>query len=318
MTLDFNTGKDIIVSYEKKKGKPYIGFIAPNGDYISFNILMGDRSFHDSPWNPVSYTFLDYISYIVRNTNVNTHFNWWNKIGEKDTRDKYYEFNHYPNIKELVLRGFNPFFDYNRSSISDFITKLDERISLSYGKHGYEMMVYDLLIFFRNAYANKTFFETIGKKFYVDSERDIIKKYNLDKRDVDKIRDTYKSYLKMQLLSYQKDIIVQYLGYDAIERFDQNGMRASTLAANKDSDKLFLFNPRVITSSCLNVYERYYNYLLMDWTIQRLPRYCYNYETKTYEIIDLFYQSEHEEKLKQEIQAIRKLVPLCERYKYFR
>lgn len=126
--------------------------------------------------------------------------------------------------------------------------------------------------------------------------------------------------MKEELLSYFKDICVQYLGYDSLERFKTNGDNLNIPSFGEYYNFDFLANPRIITSSYPNINERYYNYLLMDWVVHRLPRYNYNEETGLYEksAFSMIYQSETEQKLEQEIQSIKKNVPIKERKKYFR
>lgn len=315
MILNYNTGKEIISDYEDRKKETYIGFITPNGDYISFNNLLGGRSFHGEAWNPVSYAFLSYASYILKNTDVNTAFEWAQGIENGRMQKNLYEKNHYPGMKEIVLRGVRRFNDCNHTSIDDFLYTLEHQLENTYRFRGYDMMVYDLLVFFKNAYANKTFFETIGTKLYADNQDYIHEKYNLDEKSYDDAESFYLNYLKKQVLSYQKDILVQYLGYDSIERFS-----SSVDVINNDIDN-FEDVPRIIMTSDPNPYERFYNYLLMDWQVQRLPRYYWHEDKKKYEVEDSFMQyhkSSTYEKLEQELNAIKKCTSRLERKKYFR
>lgn len=124
--------------------------------------------------------------------------------------------------------------------------------------------------------------------------------------------------MKEELLSHLKDICVQYLGYDALERFSPDGSLIEVPDRYEDYDSYFLDTPRVITSSYPN--ERYYNYLIMNWDVHSVPRYYYNLQTGLYEKDDfsMFYQSDAEQRLGEEIKSIRKLVPLDERKNYFR
>lgn len=184
--------------------------------------------------------------------------------------------------------------------------------------------MYQLLLFFRNAYKNKRFFESIQRKITIenpDVAKNRIKYYYRECHLSDyRLDSIYEDELKHELLSHFKDICVQYLGYDSLERFQPNGTLIK-IPLYGDYEKFdFLANPRVITSSYPNTNERYFNYLVMNWTVHKLPRYYYNEKTGIYEKSDfsLFYQNETEQKLEKEIQSIKKLVPLKERYKYFR
>lgn len=134
------------------------------------------------------------------------------------------------------------------------------------------------------------------------------------------LESIYRDYLKEDLLSHLKDICVQYLGYDSLERFHPNGSEIEIPYRYDDYDFDFLANPRIITSSYPNVNERYYNYLIMDWTVHKIPRYYYNEQTGLYEksVLSSFYKSETEQKLEQEIKSIKKLVQLQDRKQYFR
>ena len=98
------------------------------------------------------------------------------------------------------------------------------------------------------------------------------------------------------ILSYLKDTLVQYLDYDSVETQ----------------------TPRTITTTCINVNERFYNYKLMDFQIVQLPRMIYEPSTKTYKSMPFVYQTEKEEILEKEINSIKKLVKREERYKYFK
>ena len=61
MTLDFYQKE--IEKEEGWSGEPYVGYFAPNGKLIHYNILFGGRH-HDDWRNPVSLAFLKYISFI--------------------------------------------------------------------------------------------------------------------------------------------------------------------------------------------------------------------------------------------------------------
>lgn len=188
----------------------------------------------------------------------------------------------------------------------------------------YTAFEYKLLLFFKNAYKDKKFFDSIQRKISIENP-DIVKKRlkyeykNCNFSDM-RLDSTYRDYLKKELLSHLKDICVQYLGYDSLERFKPNGAELKIPYWYEDYDFDFSDFPRIITSSYPNVNERYYNYLIMGWAVHKLPRYYYNEQTGLYEKNDfnILYQSESEQKLELEINSIKKLVPLKERKKYFR
>ena len=120
-----------------------------------------------------------------------------------------------------------------------------------------------------------------------------------------------------------KEILVSHLGYHSVESNCY----------------------KTITTSSWNIYEKFYNYLLMDYSIQQISRFYYDKEKEIYverplieehfynekdeqgNIIDTksvymnirdYLTSDRELRLKDEIQAIKKLVPINERSKYFR
>ena len=74
------------------------------------------------------------------------------------------------------------------------------------------------------------------------------------------------------------------------------------------------------TLSKINIYERFYNYLLMDFTIQRVPKKIY--DPKLERFVDYnrseFLMPDSELRLKEEIEAIKKHVKIKDRPKFFR
>ena len=111
-----------------------------------------------------------------------------------------------------------------------------------------------------------------------------------------KIEYQYNDYLSKNLLSYLKDTLVMYLGYDSVERMTS----------------------RTITTAHLNINERFYNYLLMDFSIHQVPKMIYDPVCKCYKPYTLEYQTEKEKILGMEIESIKKLVKREDRYHYFR
>ena len=93
-----------------------------------------------------------------------------------------------------------------------------------------------------------------------------------------------------------KDILVQACNYDSIE------------------SQLY----RTITTSKFNIYETFYDYILNDYTIHQIRKKVYDEEQEKY--IDYqqspFMISDKELRLKEELESIRKNVPLDERKQY--
>lgn len=321
MTIEFK--EEQISLREKETREPYIGYFAPNGKLIDYNILLGEN-YHDAWQNPVSWAFLSWVSYIVEGTSIEELKEW---AYSSDMIIK----NQYPGIDEYVVRGYGINYDFNYECFDDFLETLHKKINSiedTWHKLGnienYKAFEYQLLLFFRNAYKNKKFFDTIQRKISIENPNIVKERLKSQYRNCNftdrDLESTYRNHLKKELLSYLKDICVQYLGYDSLERFNPNGATIKIPYWYQDYDFDFSANPRIITSSYPNVNERYYNYLLMDWSIHRLPRYYYNEQTGLYERSDFitFYQSETEQELEQEIQSIKRFVPLKERKKYFR
>lgn len=94
----------------------------------------------------------------------------------------------------------------------------------------------------------------------------------------------------------------------------------SVLIQACDVDSLECSMPRTIQTSKLNIYERFYNYLLMDYTIQRVPKKIY--DPKLERFVDYnrseFLMPDSELRLKEEIEAIKKHVKIKDRPKFFR
>lgn len=107
----------------------------------------------------------------------------------------------------------------------------------------------------------------------------------------------YYWYLKNLMLDRYKTVIVQYMQYHLVERCKKG-----------------------ITTCDSKPYETFYNYLLNDFTIHQIPSMIYDNNRKMYisYIQNPFLVPDSELRLKEEIQAIKKLVPLNERKKYYR
>lgn len=318
MTVEFK--KEQIVKKEQYKRKPYIGYFSPNGELIDFNILFGESG-HDCWKNIVSSTFLGFVSYAIVGTSVQEL-----KSDEDDSEiiKNYIKDLTYPGIDEYVIRGLGKWPDMNLYNFNTFLNYLNtclEQDKLNYYSNEYDKFKYELLLFFKNAYKNKTFFDTIGRKIEVVSKQDYISNKCFQNLNDEAKEDFYIYYLKKELMQYFKDIAVMYLGYDSLETFKPNGEFIEIQPWYEKYEFDFEKNPRIITSSYPNTNERYYNYLLMDWCIHKIPRFFYNEQTEKYEPgpdYYRFHQNENEEILEKEIQAIKKLTPLKDRYKYFR
>lgn len=93
------------------------------------------------------------------------------------------------------------------------------------------------------------------------------------------------------------DLYVQLFNFDKIERLKNT-----------------------ITTSKLNIYETFFNYYLMNFVINTIPKVMFNKETKGLIVLEHsdFIVSGQEREYEEEIQQIKKHVPLNERHRYFR
>lgn len=85
-------------------------------------------------------------------------------------------------------------------------------------------------------------------------------------------------------------------------------------------DKIETMFPKTITTTKLNPYEYYFNYLLMDYNIVQLPRVIFDKREKKFITIvpnDYSMASYYDEGYKQELELIKKKVPKMDRKKYF-
>lgn len=160
--------------------------------------------------------------------------------------------------------------------------------------------------FFYNCYSNGLFSEGYGKEIlFMDFEifeeqirHSINKIYGANYSDVyDEIEYRYKQYVNSKMLDIIKETYIQYLGLHSVER-----------------------TKKTITTSNSNIYETFYNYLLNDYTIYQIPSMVFDEKNKKYVEYNpnRYFLSSKEQKLKEEIESIKRLVKVNERYKYYR
>jgi len=106
--------------------------------------------------------------------------------------------------------------------------------------------------------------------------------------------------LLSEILKDKNDFLVQAVGFDKIE----TQLR------------------RTITTSKLNINEAFFNYLIMEWQIQQIPKCLIDTESKRLRGIgtndfSLNNNSGLERELSKEIQLIKKYIPILERPRYF-
>lgn len=170
----------------------------------------------------------------------------------------------------------------------------------------YEEVYLRMYQFFYNCYSNGLFSEGYGKEIlFVDSEtfeeqnkNSLTKIYGSDySRLYDAIEYEYKKYVNSKMLDIIKETYIQYLGLHSVERVR-----------------------KTITTSDSNIYETFYNYLLNDYTIFQIPKMVFDEKKKKYVEYNTnrYFLSSKEQKLKSEIESIKKLVKVDDRYKYYR
>lgn len=327
MTIKYQ--EDEILNIEKwNYNRPFIGYLNPYGQLLNYCQLVGEYG-HDNWRNPATPIFLSFISFVIKNKKIKQlEEAQWDKDRSLFLKNKYEGFD------DIVKRGLSYGQDINYHSYDDFLKALNkvlqeekksEKIHIKYcetywDKDPWDKLRYDLAHFFEKCYSNKDFFRSLGRIIAVENRYDICQKYN--KKDSWKQHEFYYEYCLIQLMSYFKDIAVQYLGYDSIERaiaeYDLVQINNIQSASNGYT---FASNPRLITTSCPNPNERFYNWLLMDWQIQRIPRMLWNEEDQRFieeNTITKYYQTEKEEILGKEIESIKKQVPKEYRKQYFR
>lgn len=322
MTLDYKEHDMSLI----EESSPLMGYFEPDGEFIDFSTLL-DVPTHDGDATiPPVYEFLNWVSYIIKDTDYKT-------FGNTDDR----EYLKYPGIDEVVKRGYEYDYGYNSCNIEEFKKSLDievfrmeniirnNKINDKYNL--FDKWRYNILLFFQKAYSKRPFFEAIARQIKVDNPDAYIerqKKYYGDYFFRDYQKEYGQHICKMIINDNFKDICVQYLGYDSLERFSPDGRLIKPPVREyilTDGPTNFQKTPRVITTSAPNPNERFYNYLLMNWDLHIIPRYIFNENKGVYEVQPKYmnyHLNTKEENYQKEIKSIKKLVRLENRYKYFR
>lgn len=172
----------------------------------------------------------------------------------------------------------------------------DIKYDFKYGRNPskFLLMKYDLLLFFRNCYLRGNFDQGFGQKVRFMNMAEFYDKVfqYMEQKSFNFQYDLYKT---KELLGLLKQVFVCYMGYHSVERI-----------------------PRTITTSETKIYETFWNYLLHEFNIVQLPRMIFDPNKKIYieRPINEFFIPDSELRLKAELQSVKKLVPLDERYKY--
>ena len=336
MTIDYQEEEILRREDNVWRKKPFIGYISPKGDIINFSTLIGEPG-HGNWRNPITPYFLKYISFLVIGENYEKYKNDKNEVFRQ-----MYENNKYEGFDDIVRRGLNYFEFCNYDDYNSFLERLNETIkkqeksrqdwaklcsetSFSYRNDDscWTDLEYDLMHFFEKCYSSRDFFHSFGRVIKVHNQTTVLEKYQGHYEDTYRGKeDFYYNYCVVNLMSYFKDIMIQYLGYDSIERawpnYDLNILNNLYRASNGYT---FAPNPKTILTSCPNPNERFYNWAINDWVIKRVPRMYWNEQEKRFIQENpsmICYQTEKEEILANEIESIRRQVPKQYRKKYFR
>lgn len=274
------------LEYNKKfenKHQNFIGYITSEGETLDYSRPFGNGG-HDR--NHVTDFFARYFYYDIyedygRIITIN-HKNEW-LIGEEYKK---------------------AFRNYCREKLLEECRSIEWRLKEDWYVGKDDMLKLRLRNLFINCYQNEDFFQGFGRRLAL-MDKDTFEEFyeqthNLSNKDYDEkneeIEWAYNDYWAFMILSYLKDTFVQYLGYDSVE----------------------IQLPRTICTSHFNINERFYNYKLMDFHIQQVPKMIYDPIDKMYKPIFIEYQTEKEEFLEKEIQSIKRLVKREDRYNYFR
>lgn len=274
----------------------FIGYLSPIGERIDYSRPFGLGG-HDV--NPSTELFREYL--------------YLSEINQKQYNEFYDEkryLEHERNYTENMRDYLQPEIEYKRTLIAKYGLSDDQ----------YRLLDDDILRFFYNCYSNELF--SVGfngdntimttNEFYekcfrpIDERRKRLYPRQPDEDDyrywchvpsLYNLEDAYRQYKLKRILEIIKDVMVRYLGYHYVARV-----------------------PRTIYTSNFKIYETFYNYLLNDYTIYQLPKMNYDINQKKYveQMQNEFLVSDSELRLKQEIQSIKRLVPLNERSKYYR
>lgn len=226
-----------------------------------------------------------------------------------------------PFHKEIANYNIYGEFDmYARDKFIGCILPNGELFECKKGQHGFGMSRNELDFFFNRMLANWSQEEALD---FLYKQRDY---YKNKMRSDDRLYmiffvDWQINYAK-NFFDLDSEFMKKYVGLANI-RLD-NGDIASFNCADfvvqlAHLDKVEKL-PLTITTSRVEIYEHFFNYLLMDFNVRQIPAVVFNEEKGDFcyyrpdELITLGTERELEE----EIKLIKKYIPLSERHNYFR
>jgi len=298
MILPFN--EKVVNNEEISEGslrRPnFVGYLNPKGEEINYALPFGRGGHNNNPTTEL-FQFYFYIRY--------QEYRDGNFVCFGD--------------RKPAIKNEKEFVKIRLKELRKNVERLRNK-NLTYRLDKYNLMDYDLLCFFKNCYDNGIFNDGFGKYVrlisdYKFSEEFMLPIYEKRKKLYPREKNEkfdeynnripinlqfdyqYEKYIDSMILDLLKEVFISYMGYHSVER-----------------------TPRTITTSSFKIYETFYNYLLNDFTIYQLPKMIYDNEKKMYieNKQNEFLIPDSELRFKEEIESIRKRVPLEERSKYYR
>lgn len=275
MTLPYyeDIVNDEAINYESFKYPNFVGYLNPYGIPISFRDKFGYTGHGQSL--SIQERFRVYYTLKMKPSELISPFEEYIMTNEYQHSEKERHFNSLKNLR----RSFNE--DLKR-------WKKQKYPSSFINKRQMELDIYD---FFINCYRADTFFDGIGNVETCLCEREFWLTEYKDK-DVYPIDDyhfkmAYQIYKDKILAEAFKNVLIQYLGYHAVERV-----------------------PKTITTSSFGIYQKFYYYLKNDFTIYQIPKMFWNPKERTYISfkLDDFFLPDSEIRLKEEIKSQKKFL----------
>jgi hypothetical protein len=140
----------------------------------------------------------------------------------------------------------------------------------------------------------------------------------------DKLMEKYKNILSEQINRYNtrnEEIGLPINGYynGKLEFLKNYCFIQDFVVQAMNFDKIESMLQKTITTSKDNIYETFFNYLIMDFNLYQINSIRYNDNTGKFEVFDKneFIQTGQEKELQREVELIKKLVPYKDRRNYF-
>ena len=287
MTIDFY-GKTVH-DYEVENARPYIGYISPKGYLVDYNSERGGK--HRTIGNIVSWTFLMWI---------------------KESK----------NFEDLRLGDvkINASFDRKTGIITNADLPSVEETDLELLK-----LQRDVLEFLRVTEKDPEIIKKIRARIDVDLIPEDVKKYGRLGREDENMFEVGRVFgyaNTTNLLTLLKDICIEYLRYDSIEKISPNGeYLVYPVVCDPGDPFAYMDRPRTIDTSNKDIYVRFFNYLLMGYKNTKMPRYVLNSETGLYELEPegmYSIQSGKDIEYQKELEAVLRLIPKNELYQFLK